>query len=139
MKDVNKIYLTWYDFEEAASSIADKYRDQGLTKIIGISRGGLPLAVKMSNLLDIPMIPIIWQTRDGDIKEVDKLVELRGEVEHILFIDDICDSGKTIEEIKKIIPTSRWVTWVEKKPNIVERSVIPLNEDYSDWIVFPWE
>lgn len=136
---MEKLYLTWAQFDAAARQIAEHYKDAGLTRIVGISRGGLPLAVKLSNLLNIPMTPLVWQTRDGDIKDGDGLLDLRRETDTILFVDDICDTGETIKQIKKITPSTRWCTWITKEQGLTEYQVTSLRPDDERWIVFPWE
>lgn len=136
---MKKLFLTWAQFDAAAKQIAEHYKDAGLTRIVGISRGGLPLAVKLSNLLNIPMTPLVWQTRDGDIKDGCGLLDLRGETDTILFVDDICDTGETIKQIKKITPGTRWCTWITKEQGLTEYQVTSLRPDDERWIVFPWE
>jgi len=135
----DKIKIEWEDFHYMSKKIISHYKDKGITRIVGISRGGLPLAVVLSNALDIPMIPIIWQTRDGDIKEDNRIRDIgKSGVENTLFIDDICDSGETIDQIRSIIPDSRWCTLVTKKWNKVEFS--PLDKVGDErWITFPWD
>lgn len=136
---MEKIKITWKDFDESVDEIVEGYKDQGLKRIIGISRGGLPLAVKLSNRLGVPMIPLEWQTRDGNIKDSGKLWSiLRGDISKTLFVDDICDSGRTIRQISSLIPGSRWCTLVTKDLLAVEYSPIFIGRE-DRWIVFPWE
>lgn len=132
-----KITLTWNDFENIVPEIANYYKKQNITHIVGISRGGLPLAVCLSNLLNIPMTPIVWQTRDGSIRQVKELEVFKNQ-DTILFVDDICDSGKTIKEIKQHLPQSRWCTIVNKQWNLTEYSPIDMCGD-DRWVIFPWE
>ena len=135
-----RLRMSWGDFNEAVEEIAEEYRGQLITKIVGISRGGLPLAVKLSNLLDIPMTVLEWQTRDGSVQDRNKLAELvGGDLSTTLFVDDICDSGETIKQIQELSGgNTRWSTLINKKENIVEFS--PNNFIGGDeWIVFPWE
>lgn len=134
-----KIKMGWDDFDESVDKIVEHYKNEGLTKIVGISRGGLPLAVKLSNKLGIPMVPVVWQTRDGEVKQTGILNDLREEgVSTVLFVDDICDSGETIEQITKIVPYSRWCTLITKLDNVVEYSPLSFVDD-ERWIIFPWE
>ena len=118
------------------ADIVGEYENTGITQIVGLSRGGLPLAVALSNWLSIPMVPIVWQTRDGSTQDVETLSNLEG-VETTLFVDDICDSGLTIEQIRAVYPDSIWCTLVNKKPGFVDYS--PLEVEGEEWVTFPWE
>lgn len=134
-----KLIIDWKQFDKLANEIVHHYKDLEITKIIGISRGGLPLGVTLSNRLKVPFEPISWQTRDGSARDVKRVIDLQQEadIKTTLFVDDICDSGKTIRQITQLVPDSRWVTLVNKIPQAVEFS--PMLVDGDQWIVFPWE
>ena len=131
-----KFNINWDLFDLAVKDILDEYRDQEITQIVGLSRGGLPLAVTLSNKLSIPMIPIVWQTRDGLVKDIDTLKNLKN-IETTLFVDDICDSGLTIKQIREVYPDSIWCALVSKKPGFIDYSPIEVSGD--EWVIFPWE
>ena len=137
--DIQKI--SWRRFDFLVNDIVEEYKERDIKLIVGLSRGGLPLAVKLSNLLNIPMESLKWQTRDGDEQDVIKLMALkkRYETEEVLFVDDICDSGDTILGISKYFPNPVFATLVNKLPSsgLVEYS--PLVKKDQDWITFPWE
>lgn len=68
--------------------------------IIGLTRGGLIPATMLSHLLDVPMIAIQYSSVDGagDNKNHDnELPDIKGK--SLLIVDDIADSGKTLEEV----------------------------------------
>jgi len=133
--------ITWKDFDEAAHEIAWRFQHSNLIKIVGLQRGGLPLAVKLSNLLDVPMEVLDYQTRDGssDLGLVDDQILKMGNLEHVLFVDDICDSGKTISDIKALYSNARFVTLCERNTGLTEFSPIRIEEMDDGWIEFPWE
>lgn len=91
--------------------------------------------------MGIPMIPLVWQTRDGKTKDVDTLKNIGSNysMNEVLFVDDICDSGLTIEQIKAILPEAIFTTLINKLPesDLVEFS--PMIETSDIWITFPWE
>ena len=52
---MQKQKMSWDSFDMLSDQIIENYRDVGIKKIVGLTRGGLPLAVKISNVLGIPM------------------------------------------------------------------------------------
>jgi hypoxanthine phosphoribosyltransferase len=132
--------LSWQVFDDQIQAIYENYKDAGITKIVGISRGGLIPAVKLSHMLDVPMVSLQWQTRDNQkVKDTEALLQLMdNELETTLFIDDICDTGFTIEDLRTFIPESKWAVMVTKKPHFVDFAALDMTGDDS-WVVFPWE
>ena len=53
----NKHFYTWQDIDNAVNKIVtDMYIDMWKPDyIVGLTRGGLPLAVSLSNKIDVPM------------------------------------------------------------------------------------
>ena len=135
----DKLIIKWDLFDLMVKDIVEEYSNEEITVIVGLSRGGLPLGVTLSNKLNIPFIPLEWQTRDGKTKDVPKLLEIsrKYNANQILFVDDICDSGLTIKQIQNYIPDSRWCTMVNKIPGFIEYETLLVEDDR--WIVFPWE
>lgn len=135
----NKIRLTWSDVDQAASNLAYVVERDGFDIIIGLSRGGLPLAVKVSNLSKVPFKPVVWQTRDGKVQQKNLLKELGKiyEQSRILIVDDICDSGVTFNGIKEILPNAAYYAMVTKRLDDVTYAEKWIVGD--EWIEFPWE
>jgi len=117
-----KKYYTWQDVESAAHTIVTQmYADNWSPDyIVGITRGGLPLAVMISNLTGIPMYSLdvsfrdkemgpesnLWMPEDafGIVNENDSTTGCRWDStkrQQILIVDDINDSGKTFNWIKE--------------------------------------
>lgn len=136
---MNKRKLTWAEVDIGIYEIYRHYKDAGLTQIVAISRGGLVIGVKLSNLLGIPLIPVVWQIRDGEIKDDLTLEQLEvKEILNTLFVDDICDTGTTIWQINQWVPDARWCTLITKLDNTVEYSPGKMFGN-KEWIIFPWE
>jgi len=119
--------------------------------IIALSRGGLDMGVKFSNYFnDVPLEPLVWQTRDGAIKEMEKLRTLLSKYDHkdILIVDDILDSGETLRQIHEVVTSNTcfavvdYAVAIENTDEDFEvaysaRTISRLEED--QWFVFPWE
>ena len=60
--------------------------DHRIAQIVALGRGGFVPGVQLSHLLNIPLVPLMWQTRDGNV--IDKYVTDK----HSWIVDDINDS-----------------------------------------------
>ena len=121
MTTKNKVYMTWEQFDEACHKLVEKLKPFKFKNIYGIPRGGLVVAVKLSHLLDIPLISNIkdssWNT---------------------LVVDDIADTGKTLRPFKTVSCHLCIATLYYHKQSVV----VPdhyVHEKKDKWVVFPWE
>lgn len=134
--------------------------------IIGISRGGLVPALKLSHYLDIPMYCLnegdsnLWMAEDAfGYSTVDnKAVSIPNQRKNILIIDDINDTGTTLNNIKDdwqsgCLPHN--AAWNDiwhrnvKFAVLIDNEASVFNCDYNgviinkfenpEWCVFPWE
>lgn len=130
--------IDWKNFEELIDQVVSRYEYRNIERIVGISRGGNIPATVLSHRLNVPLTILVWSTRDTEEYDTEKILSLvNTDLSTTLFVDDICDSGETIRQIKKYIPESRWVTLVSKQHELVEYS--PILTKSKDWVIFPWE
>jgi len=137
-----KAYYTWSQVEGMTQDILRQIRDEKFDAVVGLTRGGLTPAVLVSQYLDIPMHTLKVSLRDHQEKESLKVLDkLSGQ--RVLVIDDINDTGATINYIKE-----HWIgnlTYAvlinnEASDADVDYSSININKMEDDvWIVFPWE
>lgn len=112
--------LDWYDFNKACNGLASKLKGKRFP-IVAQPRGGLPIGVRLSHLLDLKMgynpvsdQPVIW-------------------------VDDIIDTGKTLERAEKLLhEDSIFVSWVVK-PRYEQAVMHEYVHETDQWVVFPWE
>jgi len=120
------IKFTWEEFDNCADMIADEIKKQGLlnkfTHIYGIPRGGLPLAVALSHRLN-------------KFLTTDSINVFRISGRHILVVDDISDSGKTLKEINPSLSATIHMV----KDTAFRPTIHLLLKDKGDWIEYPWE
>lgn len=125
----DKIILSWRDIENVIDEVVKKINN--LEKkpfyIYGVPRGGL--------------IPATWISHKTGIKyqqinsaQITKMADLS----HILIIDDICDSGKTVKEIRENYPKVK-VACLYHKETASETPDIYGEIVGDEWLVFPWE
>ena len=108
--------LTWLEFDECIHSIYKQCKDKNFEGVFGFPRGGLCLAVALSHWLVLPLL--------DEPKE------------NSLIVDDIYDSGRTLENIRHIKGSETHV-WVSKKNPTWWNSYKYVND--NKWIIFPWE
>lgn len=181
---MKKVYVTWNDVEGHVQEIVrqmqiDNWRPD---YIVGITRGGLVPANLISQYLEIPMHALgvslrdasymgpesnLWMAEDafGYAAEEYTILQNAGKSDpafkkNILIVDDINDSGATINWIrqdwqKSCLPNDP--AWADVWNNNVRIAVVydnlssaaEISVDYSSvevnkhddpcWIVFPWE
>ena len=109
-------YFTWEEFDKSVEQIANKCKFLEFSGIYGIPRGGLCLAVALSHKLKINLIS--------------------EPIKNSLIVDDVYETGITLNSFKNIEGVMFFVIFSKKKPtwwNSVHIS------EKSEWIVFPWE
>lgn len=72
--------------------------------VVGLVRGGMIPAVHVSHYYDVPLVAFKYSLRDHAGKDdIMKLVELLDGERNILIVDDICDAGHTLKDIKDAV------------------------------------
>lgn len=122
--------VSWEEFDTLAIELAKAIKEEmpQIHAVHGIARGGLALAVRISHLLDIRFIQ--------DINQVEYFEYFN---EDLIIIDDICDSGTTMNNIAKYVKYPVFgCLFVRENANIKHRT-IAAEEITDEWIEFPWE
>jgi hypoxanthine phosphoribosyltransferase len=129
IKLYNKLFLSWDDIESITDVLAEKILalDKKPFYLYGCPRGGLIPAVILSHKTGIA-----YQHLNS--AQLSKTADLS----HIMVIDDICDSGKTVAELRGNYNKIRVATLHTKiespnQPDIYGKVV------GDEWIVYPWE
>lgn len=118
--------------------------------VVGITRGGLVPAMIVSRELDIRVVDTIsvksYHSGGGAADQRSEAVvtkapqsELMGDGTGILVVDDLVDSGKTLELVRRLYPRAHFATVYAKphgKPQ-VDTYVTEVSQD--TWIFFPWD
>lgn len=169
---MKKDYYTWGKIESSCKEIANQLKKDEFVPdyIVGITRGGAIPAIMISNLLKIPMRPLEVSLRDSGVTvsatdlaedaagyDPEKQVFNDERRKNILIVDDINDSGATINWIKTDWEKScgRFNKWNEiwhknvKFATVTNNLASSATVDYATvyinklvnpcWIVFPWE
>jgi hypoxanthine phosphoribosyltransferase len=122
-----KKFYTWKWVDEQIDSIGEQLEGIELPQFItGVPRGGLVPAVLMSHKFGIPYIGLeAAKTLPGDLKK------------KILVLDDIADSGNTLEQIKR--HNFKTATLARRYSSSFTPDYIGAEIKDDHWLVFPWE
>ena len=117
----------------------------GWKAVVAITRGGMVPAMIVARELDIRTIDTISvrSYRKGEqgsltiLKSPD--AAMMGDGEGVLVVDDLVDSGRTLELVQSMFPRAHFAT-VYAKPKgkqMVQTYVTEVSQDA--WIFFPWD
>jgi len=113
--------------------------------IVAITRGGMAPAMIIARELDIRLVDTIsvksydHQTQSAPVVLNRPDEEMMGDGEGVLVIDDLVDSGKTLEVVRALYPKAHFAT-VYAKPKgepMVDTFITGVSQD--TWIFFPWD
>ena len=113
--------ISWKVIENFVEEISNLHKKEKFTGVYGLPRGGLVLAVMISNRLNIPML----------------MAPSKG----CIIVDDIADTGRSLEHFtinetqknKYFIATVYYKDWSKVIPDYYYK----IKKD--EWLVFPWE
>ena len=109
-------YFTWSEFDKSVDYIAEQCKYWKLSGIYGIPRGGLCLAVALSHKLNVQII--------------------ERPLKNSLIVDDIFETGLTLNNFKNIEGANFFVLFSKKEP--IWWNTVNLSQR-QEWVVFPWE
>lgn len=140
---------TYGNIETACVSFIQQLDAKGIrpTKIVALSRGGLMLGVILSHNLSVPMVPVQYSSKAGkgdDKNHTNQLPEIMDET--ILVVDDIADSGHSLQEVCDFynVPTQNnevFSASMYLKEGSVHTPTVHWHDLKKDgpFIHFPWE
>ena len=141
-------YISWSEYGNLAEALAEKVRANGkhYDLVVGIARGGIPVAMVVSDHLNVKIDFVNVKSYDDIGKRTSPriLSTLTEGVagKDVLLIDDLVDQGDTMIFMKRYLndqkPKSLETGVMFKKPwSTVEPDYFL--ESVSEWIVFPFE
>ncbi len=152
-KRQNLLVLDWAELGRSMERITQSIVDSGYkpTCVVGICRGGLPLATHISNVLGIPRFHVLSITRNLSNERYSQrgpprfgwmAPEGSFEGERVLLADDIVGDGGTlaaaVSHMRSLNPLDvRTAVVVKNQKAQYQPDHVALTVD--DWVVFPWE
>ncbi len=144
------IKYTWEQFDLDIQNISQKLRSVSWVPevIVGIVRGGAVPAICLSHSLNVPDVRFVeWSNRNSCNKETKKwdLICAVANNKKVLVVEDIIDSGVTLEQLKERSFDCNSMKYAAMWYNID----CPININFwantisrkqdERWLRFPWE
>jgi hypoxanthine phosphoribosyltransferase len=141
-------YISWSEYGNLAEALAEKVRANGkkYDLVIGIARGGIPVAMVVSDHLNVKIDFVnVKSYNDIGKRTPPKILSTLTETvegKDVLLVDDLVDQGDTMAYLKRYLG--------DQKPKTLETAVMfkkpwsKTEPDYylesvTEWIVFPFE
>lgn len=143
-------HVSWDQLHRDARALA--WRLQGLgpddgdwRAVVAITRGGMAPAMIVARELDIRIVDTIsvksydnqTQSEPRVIKSPD--MDIVGDGTGVLIIDDLVDTGKTLEVVRKHMPNAHVATVYAKPMGRAQVQTFVTEVSQDTWIFFPWD
>lgn len=143
-------HVSWDQIHRDARALAwrldGRGPDNGAWKaIVAITRGGMAPAMIIARELDVRTVDTVSVKSYDHQSQAEAVMlkapdaDLMGDGTGILVIDDLVDSGKTLELVRQHYPKAHFAT-VYAKPKgepMVDTFITGVSQD--TWIFFPWD
>ena len=143
-------HISWDQIHRDSRALAWRLEKKGpfdgeWSALVAITRGGMVPAMIIARELDIRVVDTISvKSYDHQSQSAAQILKspnptLMGNGRGILIIDDLVDSGRTLEIVKELYPKAHYAT-VYAKPKgrpMVDSFITEVSQD--TWIFFPWD
>ncbi|MDJ1008758.1 MAG: xanthine phosphoribosyltransferase [Paracoccaceae bacterium] len=144
-------HVSWDQIHRDARALAWRLDKQGpldagaWKAVVAITRGGMAPAMIVARELDIRTVDTIsvksydhqTQSEPQIIKTPD--MEMVGDGTGILIVDDLVDTGKTLEVVRAAMPKAHVATVYAKPKGRPQVDTFITEVSQDTWIFFPWD
>ncbi len=142
-------HVSWDQLHRDARALAWRLQgeapEDGWRAIVAITRGGMAPAMIIARELDVRAVDTIsvksydHQTQSEAVILKSPDMDLMGDGDGVLIIDDLVDTGRTLELVRDLLPAAHVAT-IYAKPKgraLVHTFITEVSQD--TWIFFPWD
>lgn len=144
-------HVSWDQIHRDARALAWRLDHHGPMEggawkaVVAITRGGMAPAMIVARELDIRTVDTISvksydhqsQSEASVLKAPD--AEIMGDGTGILVVDDLVDSGKTLELVRSLYPNAHFATVYAKPKGRAQVDTFITEVSQDTWIFFPWD
>jgi xanthine phosphoribosyltransferase len=143
-------HISWDQIHRDSRALAWRLDGQGpddgaWRAVVAITRGGMAPAMIVARELDIRTVETISvksydhqnQSEARVLKAPD--AALMGDGTGILVVDDLVDSGKTLELVRALFPKAHFATVYAKPKGRPQVQTFITEVSQDTWIFFPWD
>ena len=145
----DEIVISWAELHRDTRYLSQVLHEKGPWKgIIAITRGGLVPAALIARELDIRLVDTVCVTsydagKAGGAAQVQSEVRVlkgvAGDGEGYLLIDDLVDTGRTAQFVRKLLPKAFFATLYAKPAGRPTVDYCIKEFKQEKWIHFPWD
>ncbi|MBO6775587.1 MAG: xanthine phosphoribosyltransferase [Marinibacterium sp.] len=143
-------HISWDQIHRDARALAWRLDGQGPDNgawraVVAVTRGGMAPAMIVSRELDIRTVDTISIKSYDHQAQADAKVlkhpdtELMGDGTGILIVDDLVDTGKTLEVVRSMYPNAHFATVYAKPKGRPQVNTFITEVSQDTWIFFPWD
>ncbi|MBE0454097.1 xanthine phosphoribosyltransferase [Roseovarius autotrophicus] len=142
-------HVSWDQIHRDARALAWRLQgvapEGGWRAVVAITRGGMAPAMIVARELDIRTVDTIsvksynhqTQTEPRVIKSPD--MGIVGNGEGVLIVDDLVDTGRTLEVVRATMPRAHVATVYAKPMGRAQVDTFVTEVSQDTWIFFPWD
>ena len=148
-------HVSWDQMHRDSRALAwrldGKGPDDGAWRaVVAITRGGMAPAMIVARELDIRTVDTISvksyhsgggkadQRREAQVLKSPN-AEMMGDGTGVLIVDDLVDSGKTLELVRALYPNAHFATVYAKPQGEPQVDTFITGVSQDTWIFFPWD
>ena len=143
-------HVSWDQLHRDARALAWRLDGQGPLEgagksVVAITRGGMAPAMIVARELDIRTVDTISvKSYDHQSQSSAKVLkhpnaEMMGRGHGVLVVDDLVDSGKTLELVRELYPDAHYATVYAKPSGEPQVDTFITGVSQDTWIFFPWD
>ena len=143
-------HVSWDQIHRDSRALAWRLDKQGpddgaWRAVVAITRGGMAPAMIVARELDIRIVDTISVKSYNHQAQMDAKVlkapdaEMMGDGTGILIVDDLVDSGKTLELVRRHYPKAHFATVYAKPQGRAQVDTFITEVSQDTWIFFPWD
>ncbi len=148
----DKMYISWEEYQniiETLEETLEVFKQENINfHFVSIYRGSLLMGQHLSNIINSPLSIVKFQRLDGGDKDVEFIYNAGIKSDEVIIIlDDIFDTGETLQKVRKYFnthyPTSLvqafTLSWNNKSHDDTPDWLTSNFKTNGKWVVFPWE